>query len=165
MCPTDPNPAPGRTLVGMRHAALVLAAALALAGCGGNGDEPASGPADALPVDADWTTRIAERAGFAVTGNTESALIVEGRGPSFYLWSTPLAKPVAELAEEEAWQPLGRSADADVYGDGELWQWWVVQDRIVWVNAGPMASDRVPTLAELAPLIRASREVAAPRTR
>ena len=148
-----------------RPAAAVLAALLLAAGCGGNGGEPGNTPADARPVDADWIARVAERAGFAVTGETESALIVEGRGPSFYLWSTPLAKPVAELAEEEGWQPLGSSAGADVFGDGELWQWWVVQDRIVWANAGPMANDRVPTLAELAPLISASREVPAPPTK
>ena len=147
-----------------RPAAAVLAALLLAAGCGGGGDEPASAPANARPADADWIARIAERAGFTVTGETESALIVEGRGPSFYFWSTPLPKPVEELAAEEGWQPLGRSAGADVYGDGELWQWWVAQDRIVWANAGPAANDYVPTLAELAPLIRASREVAPPPT-
>jgi len=100
-----------------------------------------------------------------VTGDTQSALTVEGDGPGFYFWATPLTVPVAEIAADEGWRSLGRSAGADVYGDGSLWQWWVAQEQILWTNAGPTQDSRLPTLAELAPLIRASRELPAPATR
>jgi hypothetical protein len=111
---------------------------------------------------ADWVARIAEHAGFVVTGDTQSALTVEGDGPSFYFWATPLTAPVAETAVDEGWRPLGRSAGVDVYGDGSLYEWWVAQGHVLWTNAGPTRDSRLPTLAELAPLIRASRELAAP---
>jgi hypothetical protein len=133
------------------------------------------GPGEACPEDrprlwtacpeATWVADIAERAGFAVTGDTQSALIVEGEGPSFYFWATPLTRPPAEIAADEGWPALGRSAGADLYGDGELWQWWVAQGHVVWLNAGPTAEARLPTPAELAPLIRASRELPAPAAR
>ncbi|HXV32473.1 MAG TPA: hypothetical protein VD769_00580 [Gaiellaceae bacterium] len=131
-------------------------------------DGDADGSAEACPEnrlwadcpEAAWASRVAERAGFAVTGDTQSALIVEGRGASFYLWATPLTKPVAEIAVEEGWRRLGRSGGAAVYGDGRLWQWWVAQQRVVWLKAGPTPSARLPTLTELAALVRAGRELA-----
>jgi hypothetical protein len=114
---------------------------------------------------ADWAARIAEHAGFTVTGDTQSALTVEGGRSSFYLWATPLTAPVAELAADEGWRLLGRSAGVDVYGDPGLWRWWTTQGQIVWTKVGPTEDSRSPTLAELAPLIRASRELAAPPTK
>ena len=102
------------------------------------------------------------RAGFAVTGETGSALVAESSGSSFSIWSTPLSRPVASVAEEEGWDELGEAEGVTVYGDRDVWRWWAAQDQLLWLQAGPSADARAPRLAELGPLIRESRELAPP---
>lgn len=56
-------------------------------------------------------------------------------------------------------------AGIPIYGNeqGPGWVWWVVEDLdlVVWLNRGPSAGTRLPTLDELGPLVRASQGVEA----
>ena len=46
-----------------------------------------------------------------------------------------------------------------VYGDESLWRWWVAGGFVVWLQAGPYEDSRLPPLAEMDSLVRASRAV------
>jgi hypothetical protein len=159
----------------MRGVVIVLATlALAASACGGSNESPVQndvpsrcppdwpGPWTACP-EADWVRRVAERAGYRVVGETGSALVAQGKGQSFYVWATEMAaSSIAEPARAEGWRRLGVVERVDVYGDDELWRWWEAQRFVFRLQAGPRGGARVPSLAEMAPLVRASEEVRRP---
>jgi hypothetical protein len=121
------------------------------------------GPWTACP-EADWAHQIAARAGYRITGETGSALIAEGNGRSFYIWTTEVpTEEVARAAKREKWQLLGAVATVEVYGDEALWRWWPAQGYVVWLQAGPSVDSQVPRLEELRSLVRGSKALPPPR--
>jgi hypothetical protein len=119
------------------------------------------GPWTACP-EADWVRRIAETAGYRVTGDTGSALTAEGRGDGFYIWATPMPEEhrVATAARED-WARRGRVEGVEVFGDDQ-WRWWPAQGFVVWLHAGPSAEATLPSLREMTPLVRASLDLPPP---
>ena len=121
------------------------------------------GPWTACP-EADWVQRLAQRAGYRITGQTGSALIAEGSGRSFYIWANAgTTKEISKAAEREKWKPLGSVEGVEVYGDESLWRWWVMEDFVVWIHAGPYMNSQVPSLEAMESLVRASETVPPPR--
>jgi hypothetical protein len=122
------------------------------------------GPWTACP-EADWVREIAERAGFRVTGETGSALIAQGKGRSFYIWATEVASrdEFEKVATREEWRSLGAVAGVDVYGDQHLWRWWVANDFVFWLQAGPKGDSQIPAMKEMGSLVRASETLLPPR--
>ena len=113
---------------------------------------------------ADWVRAFAAEAGYRITDETGSALVAAGRGQSFYIWSTHLTVSRTIAVKRDHWKTLGRVADVPIYHEGP-WRWWVVDDLdlVLWLNAGPHEFAGLPSLAELAPLVRASLTVPASR--
>jgi hypothetical protein len=90
-------------------------------------------------------------------GETGSALVAEGKGRSFYVWTRPaLRDPGAIAAEAGNWRRLPVVDGVSIYGDGDLWRFWEAQEFVFWVNEEPSGDSVVPSPAELAPLIEAS---------
>jgi hypothetical protein len=118
------------------------------------------GPWTACP-DAAWVAAVIGRADYEVTGETGTAVTAEGDGWGFNLWATPVLQDIAL----EDWPIFGRVAGVELRGDPVSQLWWPAQERIVWLNAGVAEDARVPTLAELAQLVRASRRLTAPTAR
>jgi hypothetical protein len=114
------------------------------------------GPWTACP-EADWVLRVAERAGYRITGETGSALVAQGKGSGFYIWGfeAPNGK-VRKWAKSERWTPLAPVEGVVVYGDERQWRWWVTDGFILWLHAGPYEDSRLPSLQEMAPLVEAS---------
>jgi hypothetical protein len=107
---------------------------------------------------------VAELGGYRITGETGSALTAAGRGSGFYIWATEGTKmQVTQTADREEWQSLGTVAGVRVYGDESLWRWWVVDGFVLWLQAGPYSTSRVPPLDELESLVRASEAIPPPR--
>ena len=120
------------------------------------------GPWTACP-EAEWIQQVAERAGYRITGETGSALIAEGNGRSFYIWATEgTPKQVRRAAKRERWQPLGTVEGVEVYGDARLWRWWVIEDLVVWLHAGPYMNSYLPPLKEMKALVRAAEIIPPP---
>ena len=120
------------------------------------------GPWTACP-EAAWVRLVAVRAGFRIVDETGSALVAQGRGRSFYLWATEIDRSVGRIADDGGWLLLGRRAGVRVYGDGALWRLWSAQGFVFWLQAGPLATSRLPDLDDLEPLVRASMELSPPR--
>jgi hypothetical protein len=82
---------------------------------------------------------------------------VEGAGQGFYIWSSDLRSDLVKNARR-GWKETGRVESVPIYGNGRLWRWWVAEraDLVVWLSAGPYEKSRLPTLAEMKPLIRSS---------
>jgi hypothetical protein len=120
------------------------------------------GPWTACP-EADWVQELAERAGYRITGKTGSALIAKGEGSSFYIWATEAPSVASREVSQGVWEPLGRVEGVQVFGDESLWRWWVVDDSVLWLQAGPFEHSRLPSLEELEALVRASESVPQPR--
>jgi hypothetical protein len=116
------------------------------------------GPWTTCP-EADWVGRVAERAGYRLTGETGSALIAKGEGSSFYIWATQAPSLAIREASRGVWEPLGRVEGVQVFGDESLWRWWVVDDSVLWLQAGPYEHSRLPYLEEVESLVRASESV------
>ena len=116
-----------------------------------------SGPWTAC-AEADWVSRVAEAAGYRIAGETGSALIAEGQGDSFYIWTTrhEIVPPAAEIVAQEGWTELGRVGGVAIFGDKDLWRWWSNGHTIFWIKAGPSAQSTVPDVAELDDLVAAS---------
>jgi hypothetical protein len=110
--------------------------------------------------DSNWVCRVAETAGYRVVGDTGSALIARGRGAEFYIWTTRVTRPVAQLRAIEGWSRVARVKGVPIFGDRALWRFWVARGRIVWLQAGPRGSSKLPSLPRLVPLVEASRRVA-----
>jgi hypothetical protein len=113
------------------------------------------GPWTACP-EAEWVQRVAERAGYRVTGETGSALIAQGKGQSFYIWGLAATEDEIDRAKREDWRPLGLVEGVVVYGDDDLWRWWEVDEFILWVQAGPYEDSWPPSLDEMDALVEAS---------
>jgi hypothetical protein len=105
--------------------------------------------------------RVVEAGGYRVAGDTGSALVADGRGRSFYIWATENAAAV----NKTTWQVLARVGGVTVYGDEDLWRWWIAGDFVFWVQAGPGGDAIVPRPTELASVIDASRRVTPPTSR
>jgi hypothetical protein len=106
---------------------------------------------------------VVREAGYQVVGETGSALIAEGKGRSFYVWTTPARRNSAAIADEAGnWRRLGIIDGVPVYGDDELWRFWQAQRFTFWVKEGPRGDSVVPSAAELAPLVEASKAVTPP---
>jgi hypothetical protein len=120
------------------------------------------GPWTSCP-EADWVQELTERAGYRITGKTGSALIAKGEGSSFYIWATEAPSVAIREASQGAWEPLGRVEGVQVFGDESLWRWWVVDDSVLWLQAGPYEHSRLPSLEEIEALVRASESVPQPR--
>jgi hypothetical protein len=107
-------------------------------------------------AEADWVRRVVESGGYRVVGETGSALVAEGKGHSFYAWTTPAARHPAAIADEAGnSRRLAVVHGVAVYGD-DLWRFWEAQGFIFWVNAGPTQDSIVPSPAALARIIEAS---------
>ena len=120
------------------------------------------GPWTACP-EAEWVRQVAEHAGYRITAETGSALSARGQGWSFYVWATEgTREEIAEASKRERWQTLDTVEGVTVYGDESLWRWWVVGGFVVWLQAGPYEDSRLPPLAEMDSLVRASRAVPPP---
>ena len=161
----------------------LIASALLLAavGCGGGGksevgaakprrdDDTAPAVARGCPrvdwsgpwtacAEADWVRRVANAAAYRVLGETGSALIAEGHGDGFYIWTTrhEIVPPTAEIVANEGWTELGRAGGAVIYGDKDLWRWWSTPDALFWIQAGPYPQSTPPDVDELDDLVAAS---------
>jgi hypothetical protein len=120
------------------------------------------GPWTACP-EADWVQKVAQRAGYRVAGETGSALIAKRNGRSFYIWATEgTPEELDKAAKRESRQPLGVVEGVEVYGDESLWRWWVAEGFVIWLQAGPTADSRLPSLTEMESLVRASKTVPRP---
>jgi hypothetical protein len=107
-------------------------------------------------AEADWVRRVVESGGYRVVGETGSALVAEGKGQSFYAWTTPAARhPAAIAAEAGNSRRLAIVHGVAIYGD-DVWRFWEAQGFIFWVNAGPAQDSIVPSPAALGRLIEAS---------
>ena len=108
--------------------------------------------------------RVAQRAGYRISGETGSALIAEGNGRSFYIWTTPaaMAEEIQKAIRNEDWQPFGSVEGVQVYGDESVWRWWVGESFTIWLQAGPTKDSRLPSLTEMASLVRASETLPEP---
>ena len=120
------------------------------------------GPWTACP-EADWVQKVAERAGYRISGETGSALIGKGNGRSFYIWATPASTPeeIKNAVKDGDWQPVGSVEGVEVYDD-RVRRWWVGEGFTIWLEAGPNANSQLPSLTEMEPLVRASRTVPLP---
>ena len=116
-----------------------------------------SGPWTAC-AEADWVRRIVEVGGYRVAGETGSALVAEGKGRSFYIWTTRARRSPGAMAVGN-WRHLAEIDGVGVYGDEELWRFWEAQGSIFWVKEGPTGDSVVPSPHELEPLLEASRAV------
>ena len=117
--------------------------------------EPWPGPWTAC-AEADWVRRVVEDGGYRVTGETGSALVAEGKGQSFYAWTTQAARHPAAIADEAGnSRRLAVVRGVAVYGN-ELWRFWEAQGLIFWVSKGPTEDAIIPSPTALARLIEAS---------
>jgi hypothetical protein len=109
-------------------------------------------------VEAEWVSRVAEAAGYRVVDETGSALVAEGDGDSFYIWTTrhAIVPPIEKIVKEEGWEELGTASGVTIYGDERLWRWWSTDDTIFWIKAGPYETSTVPDVGELDRLVAAS---------
>jgi len=114
-------------------------------------------------AEARWVGRVVDRAGYQVVGETGSALIAEGSGAEFYIWTTQVRRPLADAADGGHWRHLGSSGGRAIYGDEDLSRLWQAQGFTFWLRAGPYATSRLPTLNELGPLVEASATIEPPR--
>ena len=108
--------------------------------------------------------KVARRAGYRISGETGSALIAEGNGRRFYIWTTPAAtaEEIENAGKIEDWQPFGRVDGVQVYGDESVWRWWMGKSLTIWLQAGPTKDSPLPSLTEMESLVRASKTVPAP---
>jgi hypothetical protein len=92
-----------------------------------------------------WLHRVADVAGFHVTGSNAASWFVQGRGhTSFYLWATrqaPEPRPV-----------FAEVAGTTVYGSKTL-AGWRAQGTTVWIAPGPRADATLPSRGRLAELV------------
>ena len=103
-----------------------------------------------------WTRRIAEEGGYRIVSDTGSALVAAGKGHEFYIWATEPERPIRAIVAQEKWHKLAVVRDVTVYGDRDLWRFWLAQGFIFWVKAGPRPESVLPEPGRLAPVIDAS---------
>jgi hypothetical protein len=105
---------------------------------------------------AEWVADVVDRAGYRVSGHTQSAWIVTGRGRSFYIWATDEGPPVEQILRREPYRLVAEVAGEELYDDGTR-TFWKANGFLFWIEAGPRGDSVAPTPTELAPLIRSSR--------
>lgn len=109
-----------------------------------------------------WVARVVRRAGYRVTGDTGSALIVTGQGTtSFYAW--PNRTPARGDRERKRWRSCGVLTRTRLYC-GRQRRSWLVHGWLFTVQAGPYQKSTLPRENGLARLIRASRTLQPPST-
>jgi hypothetical protein len=114
------------------------------------------GPWTACP-EADQVQRMAEQAGYRITGETGSALIAQGKGRSFYIWGFGVSAAHVEKAKTaEDWTPLAVVKGVVVYGDERLWRWWLADGFVIWMQVGPYADSELPAVGEMGALVEPS---------
>jgi hypothetical protein len=114
-------------------------------------------------AEAEWVRRVAEAGGYRVAGGTGSALVAEGMGRSFYIWTTRAERSAVAIASEAGWRRLAVVDDVALYGDDNLWCFWEAQGFAFWVKEGPTASSVVPSPTELERVVEASGALPPPR--
>jgi hypothetical protein len=115
-------------------------------------------------AEADWVHRVVAESGYQVVGETGSALVAQGKGRSFYIWTTPAVRnPAATAADAGNWRRLATIDAVAIYGDDDLWRFWEAQSFIFWVKEGPSGASIVPSPAELESLVEASRTTPPPQ--
>lgn len=108
-------------------------------------------------AEADWVRRVVQTGGYRVVGGTGSALVAEGKGRSFYVWTTRARRGVeASAAGAGHRRRLAVVDGTPVYGDEQLWRFWVAQGFVFWVNEGPRADSIAPSPIELRGVLEAS---------
>jgi len=119
------------------------------------------GPWTACP-EAEWVRLVAETAGYRITDETGSALVVEGRGDGFYIHARPMSeKHFLATARREEWRRRGSAEGVQLFGEGP-WRWWRAQGFVFWLHAGPHADATLPTHRGLPALVRASLDLPPP---
>jgi len=99
---------------------------------------------------ADWVRNTIWEAGFSVDGRTDSAIVGNADGRSFYMWTTTdLGDPL-----EPAYVPLMRVDNVTVFSGGTQAVWEARGIR-VWVEAGP-TDELLPSRKQIGALVRAS---------
>jgi hypothetical protein len=108
-------------------------------------------------AEAKWVRRVVREGGYQVVGETGSALVAEGQGRSFYVWTTPARRKADAIAGEAGnWRRLAVIDGVPIYGDDALWRFWQAQGFISWVKEGPRGDSIVPSPVELTRLVEAS---------
>lgn len=108
--------------------------------------------------EAKWARSVVEKAGYAISDDTGSALIVSTGEGYLYLWTTAVKAsddPTKREIDEGAYRPLTRIQGVQVYEGHIRWVWDVPQLH-VWVES---ADNTDVQLAMVRPLVRASAEV------
>jgi hypothetical protein len=115
-------------------------------------------------AEAGWVRRVVAAGGYQVLSETGSALVADGQGRSFYIWTTPAVRNAAAIAADAGnWGRLATIDANAIYGDNDLWRFWQAQGFTFWVKEGPTGASIVPSPAQLASLVQASRKIPPPR--
>jgi hypothetical protein len=101
-----------------------------------------------------WVKEVLANAGFALTGDTGSALVGTDETSQFYIWTTSLGPPLASLADT-GYSKVHEIDGHPVFGDGVRLV-WEAEGRRVWVELGPREDSHLPTGESLIRLLRAT---------
>lgn len=99
---------------------------------------------------AQWVRERLQESGYRVRGDTRSALLAQGHGTNaIAVWATEIPGPLGD----EGYELLADVDGVDVLSDSVRITWATRSYRI-WVSSESL--DPVPTLDQLAPLVRAT---------
>jgi Tol biopolymer transport system component len=101
-----------------------------------------------------WVKAVLANAGFALTGDTGSALVGRDETSEFYISTTPLGPPLAGLVDA-GYSKVQEIDGHPVLGDGVRLV-WEAEGRRVWVELGPRQDSQLPTGESLIRLFRAT---------
>ncbi len=101
-----------------------------------------------------WVKAVLANAGFALTGDSGSALVGTDETSQFYISTTPLGPPLASLADA-GYSKIQEIDGHPVFGDGVRLV-WEAAGRRVWVERSPKEDSQLPTGQSLIRLIRAT---------
>ena len=123
------------------------------------------GPWTVCP-EARWVGRVAERAGYRIVDETGSALVVEGQGRGFYIHATRMPRMTeqsfAATSRRGRLSPAGTVEGVEIFGYESQRRSWLAQQFVFWITPGPPAAARLPAVAEMGGLVRASLDLPAP---
>ena len=120
-----------------------------------DGECPPEGPwSDPDCPGVQWVREVLTRAGFAITGDTGSALVARGEGSSFYMhaFTDKRRNPPAHLVLEE-------KVDGPKIYSRDITLWWEIQGLSVWLQTGPSDKALLPQDEELRALVLFSKSV------
>ena len=107
-----------------------------------------------------WVREVVAAAGYAITGDTGSALVGRAPGTGYYIWTTREesleARPFEDRITDEGYRKWATIGGVDLFSDG-IRAVWTVQGIHVWVAGGPV--DDLPEPEVIDPLVRASQRV------